>query len=139
MTQNIYNQLYEHLINNNILYKKRFGFQENHSPEHAIIQFTDQINNSLESKHFTLGNFIDLSKAFDTVDHIILIKKLENYGAKEKNLQWFQSYVKNANSSYHTTILILFWHLHHAVLQKGQYLYRYFFSKLMTFQMHLKF
>ena len=69
----MYNRLYKHPLNNNIFYKKQFGFQENHSIEHAIIQLVGQINNSFEKNHSTLGAFMDLSKAFDTVYPVILI------------------------------------------------------------------
>ena len=79
----MYNRLFKYLTTNEILHKKQFGFQKGHSTEHAIIQLIDQINNSFEKNHFTLGIFIDLSKAFDTVDHSILIKKLKIYGLKE--------------------------------------------------------
>ena len=85
----MYSHLYKHLLNNNILYKKQFGFQENHSTDHAIIQLVDQISNSFEKNNFTLGVFMDLAKAFDTVDHVILIKKLDHYGVKGRNLLWF--------------------------------------------------
>ena len=78
-----------------MLYPKQFGFQKSHSTEHAIIQLIDQINSSFEKNNFTLGIFIDLSNAFDTVDHHILISKLENYGVNGNNLHWFQSYFKN--------------------------------------------
>ena len=58
----MYNRLYKHLLNNNILYNKQFGFQENHSTDHTIIQLADLISNSFEKNHFTLGVFMDLSK-----------------------------------------------------------------------------
>ena len=50
----MYNRLYKHLLHNNILHKKQFGFQENHSTDHAIIQLVDQISNSFEKKSFYL-------------------------------------------------------------------------------------
>ena len=60
-----------------------------------MMQLTDQINDTFESNGFTLGIFIDLSKAFDIVDHQILISKLNNYGVKRKNLSWFKNYLEN--------------------------------------------
>ena len=70
----MYNRLYRHLLNDYILYKKQFGFQENHSIDHAIIQPVDQISNNFEKTNFTLDVFIHLSKAFDTGDHVVVIK-----------------------------------------------------------------
>ena len=80
----IYNRLFKYLKTNEILYKKQFGFQEGHSTEHAIIQLIDQINNCFEKNHFTLGISINLRKAFDTVDHAILIKKIKTLWNKRK-------------------------------------------------------
>ena len=91
----MYNRLYNHLIKNNILYSKQFGFQKGHSTEYAIIQLIDQINNNFENNEFTIGVFIDLSKAFDTVDHRILLKKLIHYGVNGNNIRWFESYLTN--------------------------------------------
>ena len=90
----MYNRLFKYLTTNEILYKKQFGFQEGHSTEHAIMQLIDNINNSFEKNHFPLGVFIDLSKAFDTVDHYILITKLKQYGI-QGNIRWFESYLSN--------------------------------------------
>ena len=61
------------------------------------MQATDQINDNFDNNCFTLGNFINLSKAFDTVDHQILISKLENHGVEGNNFSWFKSYLKNRN------------------------------------------
>ena len=93
----MYNRLYSFLVENNILYKKQFGFQKDHSTEHAILQLTNQILESFSLDKFTIGIFIDLSKAFDTVDHNILLKKLSFYGVKNTNLNWFRSYLSNRN------------------------------------------
>ena len=89
----MYNRIYKHLQENNILYPKQFGFQKFHSTDYAIAQLIDQIFNSFEENKFTLGVFIDLSKAFDTVNHDILLTKLSNYGIQNINLKWFTSYL----------------------------------------------
>ena len=99
----MYNCLYKYLTDNNILYKKQFGFQTEHSTEQAIIQLVDQINSNFEKDQYTLGVFIDLSKAFGTVDHKILIARLENFGIKGINLLWFKSSQKIVNNLYNTT------------------------------------
>ena len=91
----MYNRLYKYLLDSNILYKKQFGFQEGHSTDHAILQLADQMHSNFEQNNFTLGVFIDLSKAFDTVDHNILLKKLEINGIFGKNLKWFKNYLNN--------------------------------------------
>ena len=91
----MYKRLSNHLSEHNFLHHNQFGFQQGHSTEHAIIQPIDQINDKFENNCFTLGTFIDLSKAFDTVNHPILISKLYNYGVKGKNLSWFKSYLEN--------------------------------------------
>ena len=91
----MYKRLSNHLSEHNLLYQKQFGFQQSHATDHAIMQLIDQINDKLENNCFTLDILIDLSKAFDTVDHQILISKLNNYGVKGKNLSWFKSYLEN--------------------------------------------
>ena len=89
----MYNLLYEYFMNNNLLPEHQFGFQINNSTEHAILQFTRDITQNLDNGKSTLGVFIDLSKAFDTVDHQILLKKLKHYGVNEKTLAWLRSYL----------------------------------------------
>ena len=95
LEKTIYNSLNKYLTENSIFYKKQFGFQEGHSKEHAIVQIVDQFRNSFESKQYSLGVFVDFSKVFDTVNHKLLISKLESYGIRGKNLLWFISYLIN--------------------------------------------
>ena len=79
----------------NILYKYQFGFRENHSTELALIEMVDEIKLSLDRKNMTCGMFLDLSKAFDTVNHNILIHKLDHYGIRGKALYFLKSYLGN--------------------------------------------
>ena len=73
MEKLIYNRLIDFLNKNNVFYSSQFGFRANYSTTHAILQITDKIQNAIENKLFTCGIFLDLTKAFDTVDHNILI------------------------------------------------------------------
>ena len=91
----MYNRLYEYLQINEILYNKQFGFQPKHSTQHAVMELISEITDGFEKNMYTLGIFIDLSKAFDTVNHEILLNKLKNYGIKNKNLLWFENYLSN--------------------------------------------
>ena len=101
----MYNRLYKHLSNNNILYRKQFGFQEKHSTEQAIMQPVDQTHCIFEKNVYTVGIFIDLSKAFDTVDYKILITKLDNYGIKGTIYNGLKAILKIVNNSLHMKIL----------------------------------
>nr|XP_047141153.1 uncharacterized protein LOC124816149 [Hydra vulgaris] len=76
-----------------ILYTKLFGLKKNISTEHTIIQLVREISESFEKKQYTLGVYIDLSKTFDTVDHIILLRKLKYYGIDNNMLKWFYTYL----------------------------------------------
>ena len=89
----MYNRVYNYLNNNNLLFRKQFGFRKGHSTDHALIKLIDSIYDSFNQNKYTLGVFIDLSKAFDTVDHNILIDKLNLYGIKNNRLKCFSSYL----------------------------------------------
>ena len=74
----IYNRRYTYLAGNKILFNKQFGFKAGHSTGYALLDLIDQVSDSLNDKSYFVGIFIDLSKAFDTVDHKILLKKLQH-------------------------------------------------------------
>ena len=78
----MYNRIHKHLKNSNLLFDKQFRLQLNNFTEHAILQLVNNVSSSFKRGEYALGIFIDLSKAFDTVDHKILIPKLECYGIK---------------------------------------------------------
>ena len=79
---------------NDILCKKQFGFRQGYSTNLALIDFTDKLAKGFENKQITVGIFLDLSKAFDSIDHVILLKKLQFYGIRGPVLQWFKSYLE---------------------------------------------
>ena len=80
---------------NNLLYKSQYGFRSLHSTELASLEIVDIITQDLDQGKLPLGVFLDLSKAFDTLDHSILLNKLNYYGVKGCALAWFQSYLTN--------------------------------------------
>ena len=91
----MYNRLIKYLDNSNIFYNKQFGFRTRHSTDHAILCIIDKIQRAIENRNISCGIFLDFSKAFDTVNHNILIKKLEHYGIRGIAKEWFISYLSN--------------------------------------------
>ena len=89
----MHKQLYAFLELHNILFKNQFGFRKKCSTAHSLIEITEKIKESIDSGKFGCGIFIDLKKAFDTVNHKILLQKLEHYGIRGMPLKWFESYL----------------------------------------------
>ena len=87
----MYNRTYQYFKENDMFFPEQSGFQANNFIHHAILNQTDDILTSFEKGQFTLRVFIDLSKAFSTVNHSILLHKLELYEIKGK----FQNYLKH--------------------------------------------
>ena len=78
-----------------ILYEQQYGFRQNSSTDFALIELSDEIAEAIDRKQFMIGIFVDLSKAFDTLNHSILLQKLSNYGIRGLANDWFQSYLNS--------------------------------------------
>ena len=89
----VYDYLFDFICTNNILYDYQFGFRPGHSTQQAIITLIDKITKSLDNGDIVISLFIDLKKAFDTVDHRILLRKLYAYGIRGTMLKWIESYL----------------------------------------------
>ena len=78
----LYNRLYSFFTSKSVIYKKQFGFRKKHSTGHAINYSINKIIDELQTRNHVIGICIDLSKAFDTIDHNKLVSKLEHYGIR---------------------------------------------------------
>jgi hypothetical protein len=91
----MFNRVLSFLEQEKIIYNNQFGFRPKHSTNHALISITEQIKENLDNNNYACGVFVDFQKAFDTVNHSILLKKLDKYGIRGPALSWFKSHLTN--------------------------------------------
>ena len=88
-------RIMEFLFEQKTVYCKQYGFRKVFSTVRAIINLNGNVESAIDSKQFFCGVFINLKKAFDVVDHNILLEKIQHYCIRGKAHQWFKSYLEN--------------------------------------------
>ena len=91
----MYNRIVDFAEQFNILYHDQFGFRKGHSTSHALFHLVNNVSSAIDHNEITAGVFLDLSEAFDTLNHEIPFSKLEHYGIRGLALQWLKSYFLN--------------------------------------------
>ena len=91
----VHKRLYNFLLQNMVLFDSQYGFRSGHNTTNAVTELIGNILKGFEKNEVTVALFLDLSKAFDTLQHSTLLKKLEKYGVRGVPLQWFSSYLAN--------------------------------------------
>ena len=91
----VYKRMISFINKNKLITNSQFGFRANHSTSHAVMHLTDLITSFLDKSEKVAGVFLDISKAFDSLDHDILLQKLHAYGFRGLTHQWLASFVTN--------------------------------------------
>ena len=91
----VHKQIYEYFQSNNLFYTSQYGFRSKHSTEGAVVEYVDYLKCQIDNGHIPVSVSIDLSKAFNTLDHSILLKKLSFYGLSMNTIRWFENYLSN--------------------------------------------
>ena len=89
----IYKHLYGFLEAKKVIFTQQFGFRKNYSTSQTLLNISQKIMDALDKGNYACGVFVDLQKAFNTVDHEILLKKLYHYGIRGIALSLFRSYL----------------------------------------------
>ena len=91
----IFDQLYNHFQEKKLFYNSQYGFRQKHSTEFAALELVDRVTQEMDSMNTPVSIFLDLSKAFDTLDHNILLTKLDYYGIKGNAHKLINNYLTN--------------------------------------------
>ena len=91
----VYTRTYSFMEASGQIYNSQYGFRSQHSCESAVSELTSEIVKGLQNGMYTVALFLDLSKAFDTLEHGVLLNKMNRYGIRGTSLHWFKSYLEN--------------------------------------------
>ena len=93
LEKQVESRVYDFLDKSKLIYSLQFGFCEQYSTSHAILHMMKIITKDLDDGSIACGRFVDLQKAFDTVDHNIFLSKFSHYGIRGKTYRWYESYI----------------------------------------------
>ena len=91
----VFNQVYAYFTDNDLFYNSQYGFRKLHSTEYASLEMVARISQYFDTGKLPIAGYLVLSKAFDTINHEILLKKIKYYGFADTPLKWFESYLHN--------------------------------------------